>query len=74
MWFSTGKTLLKESCNFFLVCEFCRTDLVESTVNEKPNLGKGSNNSVGSLIIKIKETLSSSSDLGETYPVRASNS
>ena len=54
--------------------EFSRTDLVESTMNEKPTLEKRSNNFVGPLITKTKGTLSSVFDLGETYPEGASDS
>ena len=75
MGFSAGKTVLKEGCDcFFLVCEFSRIDLAESIVNEKPALGKRSNNSMGSLITKTKTTLSSVCDLSEIYPERASDS
>jgi hypothetical protein len=61
-------------CVCVCVCEFSRTDLAESIANEKPTLGKRSNNYMGSLITKTKKTLSSGCDLSETYPERASDS
>lgn len=59
---------------FFLACEFSWIDLAENTVNEKATLGKRSNNSMGSMITKTEETLSSGCDLGETCLERASDS